>query len=81
MKDLIKKIVRHYEEHRESYKTWNEDEMASVIYESFSPEFKNLCLPDVIKSVCVAPKGECDRKPEDVCKECKDCKYLEQTVL
>ena len=47
MKDLIKKIVRHYEEHRESYKTWNEDEMANAIYNSFASEFKNLCLPDV----------------------------------
>lgn len=41
-----------------------------------------LCtIPRVIKSVCIAPKGECDRKPEDVCKECEGCKYLEQTVL
>lgn len=35
----------------------------------------------VIKSMCIAPKGECDRKPEDVCKECEGCKYLQQTVL
>ena len=42
---------------------------------------KKLNIPAVIKSVCIAPKGECDRKPEDVCKECECCKYLEQTVL
>jgi hypothetical protein len=40
-----------------------------------------LRLAGVIKSVCVAPKGECDRKPEDVCKECEGCPYLKQTVL
>ena len=42
---------------------------------------KKLNEPAVIKSVCIAPKGECDRKPEDVCKECEGCKYLEKTVL
>lgn len=42
---------------------------------------KLFAIPRVIKSVCIAPKGECDRKPEDVCKECEGCKYLEQTVL
>ena len=35
----------------------------------------------VMKSVCIAPKGECDRKPEDVCKECYGCKFYQQTVL
>jgi hypothetical protein len=40
-----------------------------------------LCLFDVIKSVCIAPKGECDRKPKDVCKECYGCKFYQQTVL
>ena len=44
-------------------------------------QVKNLNIPAVIKSVCIAPKGECDRKPEDVCKECEGCKYLEKTVL
>ena len=44
-------------------------------------EFDKLNKPAVIKSVCIAPKGECDRKPEDVCKECEGCKYLEKTVL
>jgi hypothetical protein len=28
--------------------------------------------------VCFAPKGECDRKPEDACKECVGCKFLNQ---
>lgn len=28
------------------------------------------------KLICMAPKGECDRKPENVCKECEGCKYL-----
>ena len=51
---------------------------AELYYDS---EVKKLNIPAVIKSVCIAPKGECDRKPEDVCKECEGCKYLEKTVL
>ena len=58
MKEFIKKIVKHYEEHRESYKTWNEDEMANAIYNSFAPDFKNLCLHDVSiakRTFCLFP--------------------------
>jgi len=54
----------------------------SEMYYTLVESIEKLCtIPRVIKSVCIAPKGECDRKPEDVCKECEGCKYLEQTVL
>lgn len=54
----------------------------SEMYHKLVESIAKLCtIPRVIKSVCIAPKDECDRKPEDVCKECEGCKYLEQTVL
>ena len=62
-------------------KNMTPEQIAEQLNEHVQHEVKNLNIPAVIKSVCIAPKGECDRKPEDVCKECEGCKYLEQTVL
>lgn len=82
MKDFIKKIVRHYEEHRENYKTWNEDEMANAIYNSFAPEFKNLCLPDVSiakrKVGCKYTPTCTMRKQNQGCKKTRKC-YVQPT--
>ena len=84
MIEKIKEIRERLEEAVTSKDWWvvksQMNKLDTLIYQHES-KVKKLNIPDVIKSVCIAPKGECDRKPEDVCKECECCKYLEQTVL
>ena len=84
MEDLIERAKQHIIEY--GYKGFADHTVMPALMAEFAKlyhdsEVKKLNIPAVIKSVCIAPKGECDRKPEDVCKECEGCKYLEQTVL
>ena len=77
--EIMKWLVDNYPYHETNcVKVW---ELIKIINHYHESEVKKLNIPDVIKSVCIAPKCECDRNPDDVCKECKGCKYLEQTIL
>ena len=82
MKEFIKKVIKHYEEYRETYKNWNEDDIANAIQNSFAPELKNLGLSDVSiakrKVGCKYTPTCTMRKQNQGCKPTRKC-YVQPT--
>lgn len=55
------------------------EDCARVIFLQQAKYYAETNVSGHIKLSCIAAKGECDRKPEDVCPECEGCRHLEKT--